>query len=382
MLLSPFFWLFWLLFCDYLHMISTGGTSARPLPAACMARREHNLRSRLTTVTWAVSALSLVTSACQPVNSQPHFQQAAPLISPGRNTSMPSKKSAQIKLPSKKYRKNAMRHDHVYIFDEAGGVTRKKVPEEERVANGKALIKVANMHADHIFEAQMFYHVFVQQALIFEYESHYCVSQVIPLPQILHPLYSKLDEDIKKKAREIMNSPENVAPTPASIDSGKAIVIGNALEGKIVEPRPDRDQYIALSYPTARRTAKKLDKLFQPLFRNKKYTFHRELRQAMNTAKILEEGQASPPETTSESDGKKTGQSSPAQHSSALKGSPGNSGVKSHIRPHSPIASTSKLPIASTKAVSCERSRSLCIVGKGKGKAVDQQSSSPESSGH
>ncbi|KAF4611860.1 hypothetical protein D9613_004342 [Agrocybe pediades] len=329
-----------------------------------MARREHNLRSRLTTVTWAVSALFFATSACQPVNSQPHFQQAAPLISPGRKTSTPSKKSAQIKLPSKKYRKNAVRHDHVYIFDEAGGVTRKKVPEEEQVANGKALIKVANMHAveDHIFEAQMFYRVF--------------------LPQILHPLYSNLDEDIKKKAREIMNSPENVAPIPDSIDSGKAKAIGNVLEWKSVEPRPDRDQYIPLSYPTARRTAKKLDKLFQPVSTQLNTGYNWELRQAMNTARILEEGQASPPETTGESDGKKTGQSSPAQHSSASKGSPGNSGVKSHIRPHSPIASTSKLPIASTKAVSCERSRSLCIVGKGKGKAVDQQCSSPESSGH
>ncbi|KAF4611853.1 hypothetical protein D9613_004349 [Agrocybe pediades] len=168
---------------------------------------------------------------------------------------------------------------------------------------------------------------------------------VISLPQILHPLYRNLDADIQKKAREIMNSSQNMVAIPGPIDSSKGIAIREVLERKTVEPRPDRDQYMALSYPTARHTAEKLDELFKPLFRdNENVTFHSMLHEVMEKAGILEEGQPSPPE----SDGKESGPSSPARQSSASKESSGKSGV--NIRPHSPVASCSKLPGASSKA--------------------------------
>ncbi|KAF9564942.1 hypothetical protein CPC08DRAFT_748160, partial [Agrocybe pediades] len=221
MLLSPFFWLFWLLFCGYLHLISTAGTSARirPLPA------------------W-------------------------PFGFALRNFSLPA----------------------------------------------------------------------CEQSVSF---STGCTSN-IPW---------NLDADIQKKAREIMNSSQNMVAIPGPIDSSKGIAIREVLEGKTVEPRPDRDQYMALSYTTARHTAEKLDELFKPLFRdNENVTFHSMLHEVMEKAGILEEGQPSPPE----SDGKESGPSSPARQSSASKESSGKSCV--NIRPHSPVASCSKLPSASSKA--------------------------------
>jgi len=59
-----------------------------------------------------------------------------------------------------------------------------------------------------------------------------------------------------------MNGPENVALVPSGVNNAKGKLYSNALKGKASEPNLHRDEYIRLSYPTAKETAGKLDKAF------------------------------------------------------------------------------------------------------------------------
>lgn len=75
--------------------------------------------------------------------------------------------------------------------------------------------------------------------------------------------FHNLDPDLKKKVKDIVNGPENMAVIPASINMGKGQLIKNAMKGKAITPKKDRDDYALLSYGTAKKTAKKLDDAFK-----------------------------------------------------------------------------------------------------------------------
>ncbi|KDR69264.1 hypothetical protein GALMADRAFT_926279 [Galerina marginata CBS 339.88] len=65
--------------------------------------------------------------------------------------------------------------------------------------------------------------------------------------------------------------------------------------GKPIVPHAVRDKYVYLSYPTARKTAKLLDKAFEKDGHQLQTSFRKHLRTATDSAGILKPGQRSPP---------------------------------------------------------------------------------------
>jgi len=177
------------------------------------------------------------------------------------------------KASSKTYRKNSEGHDYAYKFDQTGGVSRQKLPKADRPANGKKVIMIPKTDADHVFEHQMLNNHLAKHNL--KYND-------------LHP---KLKGDVKT----ILNNPKNMAPVPSKVNRGKGQVIKHGLEGKALKPNKSRDQYTLLSYKSARGTAKKLDKAFKDNGHDfKGNTFHKTLRNTMNSAKIMDSKNPSP----------------------------------------------------------------------------------------
>jgi len=178
-------------------------------------------------------------------------------------------------VSSKTYRKNAQEHAYAYKFDQTGGVTREKIPKSERVAKNQKTLKIPGTQADHVFEHQMLNNHLAKNNLKFD---------------DLHP-------DLQKKVKGIINGPKNMAAVPGKVNQGKGQLEKNAMpkDGKAIAPKKDRDEYTKLSYGTAKKTAKSLDKAFKDAghdFGDK--TFHSTLRNTMNNAKILKPGEPSP----------------------------------------------------------------------------------------
>ncbi|KAF8881673.1 hypothetical protein CPB84DRAFT_1817231 [Gymnopilus junonius] len=176
------------------------------------------------------------------------------------------------KASSKTYRKNSQKHAHAYKFD-GEGVTREKLKPEEIQANGAHMIKIPHTDADHIFELQMFKSQLDDHKLRFD----------------------KLDPNLRKDVQEIINGADNVAPVPAKVNQSKGQYIKHALKGKDIKPMKTRDGYILLSYTTARRIAKRLDKVFKKHGHDfGQDTFRKKLRNTMENAKLFRPGEPSP----------------------------------------------------------------------------------------
>jgi len=216
---------------------------------------------------------SLILSTFFAVQSALSFICAA-LVVPLPSDELEKRAPTDAKASSKTYRKNSQSHPYVYKFDKTGGVTREKLKPEDRLPNGKKLIMIPNTDADHVFELQMVYNRLKRNGIEFK----------------------NLDKDLKNKAKEIINGPGNVVPVPAGVNRAKGQLSKHGLAGKSIAPQKARDEYTLLSYGTAKKTAKSLDKLFKDhgyKFEKGK-TFHKTLRDTMDNAKILKPGQPSP----------------------------------------------------------------------------------------
>jgi len=132
---------------------------------------------------------------------------------------------------------------------------------------------VPNTDADHVFEHQML-------------KNHLAKHNV---------QYDQLDPKVKDKVKGVLNGPRNMAPVPRKINRGKGQTIKQGMKGKALKPNQDRDDYTLLSYGTARKTAKKLDKVFAKNGIDfKGDTLHKTLRNTMNNAKIMDPNDPSP----------------------------------------------------------------------------------------
>jgi len=154
-----------------------------------------------------------------------------------------------VKASSKIYRGNAKDHGFAYLFSSNGrGVTSKRLSAKGRLLNGQTLAKLPKTDADHIFEHQLF------MAHLNKHRINY---------GDLHP-------DLKEKASEIFNGPQNMALIPAHINRRKGQVFKHALRGvALVKSKPGNPahhqvhKYIKVSYPSALKTAKDLDEAFK-----------------------------------------------------------------------------------------------------------------------
>jgi len=177
------------------------------------------------------------------------------------------------KASSKAYRKNSEAHNYAYKFDQTGGVSRERLSKADRPANGKAMIMIPKTDADHVFEHQML-------------NSHLAKHNL---------KYDDLHPDLKKDVKAILNDPKNMAPVPARVNRGKGQLIKHGLAGKALKPNKSRDQYTLLSYNSAKKTAKKLDKAFKKNGVDfKGDTLRKTLRNTMNSAKIMDSKDPSP----------------------------------------------------------------------------------------
>jgi hypothetical protein len=219
------------------------------------------------------------------------------------------RRAVGAKVSSKTYRKASEESKYAYKFDQTGGVTREKLKPADRLPNNKKTLMIPKTDADHVFEHQMLNNHLKTQNLEFE----------------------KLHPDLQKKVKGIINGPGNMAPVPAGVNRGKGQVVKQGMDGKAVAPKKDRDAYTKLSYGTARKTAKELDKAFKDGGHGfGKNTLHSKLRNTMNNAKIMKPGDASPASSKASSAGssagstkgtpKRPGRTFPVGKSSPLKG--------------------------------------------------------------
>jgi hypothetical protein len=211
------------------------------------------------------------------------------------------RRAGGAKASSKTYRKNAEGHDYAYKFDHTGAVTREKLKAADRPANGKKMLKIPKTDADHVFEHQMLNNHLAKHNL----------------------QYDKLHPKLQHEVKGIINRPQNMAPVPAGVNRGKGQVIKNGLKGKALKPNKSRDQYTLLSYSTARKTAKDLDKAFKDHghdFKDK--TFHKTLRTTMNKAKIMKPGDPSPQGSSKGSSRRGSVSSKASSHHGSAKASP------------------------------------------------------------
>jgi hypothetical protein len=200
------------------------------------------------------------------------------------------------KTSSKTYRKNSENHDYVYKFGQTGGVTREKLKLTDRPANGRKIIMIPNTDADHVYEHQMFNSHLQKHGL----------------------QYDQLDPKLQEKSKSIINGAKNMAPVPRKFNRGKGQTIKHGLKGNAIKPNKGRDEYTLLSYKTARKTAKNLDKAFKDHGHDfQGDTFHKTLRNTMNNAKIMDPNDPSPKSSDHGSSKASTDGSSKASSSKA-----------------------------------------------------------------
>jgi hypothetical protein len=179
------------------------------------------------------------------------------------------------KVSSKAYRTNSKSHHYAYTFHQTGDVTRSKLKHPARLRHGEKAIKFPHVDADHVFEHQM-----LQKELQY------------------HGLAAHdLAEGLQKKVKSIMNDPRNMVPVPRGANRSKGVLMKHAMNGKAIKPNRSRDQYVLVSYSTAKATARKLDSEFLR-YGHTNIKFKDRLRQAMEHANILQPGQSSPPSSS------------------------------------------------------------------------------------
>jgi len=231
------------------------------------------------------------------------------------------------------YRKNAEKHDYLYSFDQTGAVSREKLKSKDRPANGRKILKVPKIDADHVFEHQMLNNHLAKHGL----------------------KYDDLDPELQDKVKGILNGPKNMAPVPARVNRRKGQVIKQGMKGKpLKRPNKSSDQYTLLSYGTAKKTAKQLDEAFKEHGHDfGDNTFHKTLRNTMNSAKIMNPGDPSPEVSSKES--------SDNESSKASKGSSKHGSVKASPRKSFVVGSKSKpkvLPIRTSARIAANKAKS------------------------
>ena len=77
-----------------------------------------------------------------------------------------------------------------------------------------------------------------------------------------HKFKSDLPRRTQKKVHKIINSPSNLARIPGSVNGSKGAKVRNAMNGKRVKDRADRDGYMKQAYPQAKKIAKRLDRAY------------------------------------------------------------------------------------------------------------------------
>jgi hypothetical protein len=171
--------------------------------------------------------------------------------------------SNSVKASSKVYRQNALRHPHAYFVKKDGTIQQHRHIKVPRRAIP------AKWDADHAFETQIYNKVLKDKGLN----------------------HKNLPPELREQAKRIMNDPRNMVLIPAGINRGKGSMIKHALRGKAITPKAARNQYTLLTYPTQKKTARKLDKAFKF---DPKRGFTAAVRKTLRDAKILKLNQPSP----------------------------------------------------------------------------------------
>jgi hypothetical protein len=207
---------------------------------------------------------SLILSAFFAVQSALSFVCFALAIPPSPDRLERRAPQAGPRIAHEKYRENAKSHPfayHVTGLDPNGKIIspdpRKTPPNQpvtptkvtqEKLGKGKKyeyghkrLTEGVKLHADHVYEIQMFQKHLNNKGMNFNH----------------------LSEKLQHKVTGILNSPKNMAIIPASINQSKGQLIKHGMAGNQIVRKGARDEYARLSYNTAHRTAKRLDKVFK-----------------------------------------------------------------------------------------------------------------------
>jgi len=197
----------------------------------------------LSTFITVLSVLSFVSHALpiQPPSSVELERRGVskkPVKAPGKSRRPAG--SINLKAPSRIYRAAGILHQDAYKFHGNGEVKQEHIEPGHRFEYGSKRLKVPGTHADHVLELQM-----VKQHLD---QQHHIQFQNLPV-------------DVQHKIHGIINGPQNVALVPAHINISKGQLIKHAMKGNAIIRNPHRDEYVRLSYPTAQKTAEKVDKV-------------------------------------------------------------------------------------------------------------------------
>jgi len=179
------------------------------------------------------------------------------------------------------YRKNSLGHRNAYHEGQGGVLIKSKLKSiKDRFVHGMKKLKLRGTQGDHVYEIQMV-------------DAH--------LKTMGHT-WEELHPNLQKDIKGIINGHDNVALIPGRINSGKGQVIKNALRGLFIKPKKDRDQFLKDSYPTAKKSAERLDKAFDTHNTDRRGTsFKDPLRAAAETAGIFQPGEHSPATSRSSS---------------------------------------------------------------------------------
>jgi hypothetical protein len=80
---------------------------------------------------------------------------------------------------------------------------------------------------------------------------------------ILITLQSDLPKNTQKRVHGIVNGPSNLARIPGSVNGSKGNKVRNAMKGKRIKDRNDRDGYMKESYPQSKKVAQSLDSAYK-----------------------------------------------------------------------------------------------------------------------
>lgn len=182
-----------------------------------------------------------------------------------------------ISVGSKTYRKSSQSHHYAYKLDpNTDTVSRKRISAKDRIKLGSKAIAVPKTDADHILEKQM-----VTKHL----------AKYGPAGQ---KSINNLPQAVQTKVRNIVNAPGNLAPISSSINRSKGGKTKAAIEGKANKPNKATESYMAVTYPTARRVAKQIDKVYKDHGIKTSQSVDKTLRNSYRAAGILKQGQKTP----------------------------------------------------------------------------------------
>ncbi|TEB26644.1 hypothetical protein FA13DRAFT_1889261 [Coprinellus micaceus] len=75
--------------------------------------------------------------------------------------------------------------------------------------------------------------------------------------------FGDLPKNTQKRVHGIVNGPSNLARIPGSVNGSKGNKVRNAMKGKRIKDRNDRDGYMKESYPQSKKVAQSLDSAYK-----------------------------------------------------------------------------------------------------------------------